>query len=81
MALDAILLARIMFITGILNIIFIILIALTCRCIGMNKMTRGLINKKWFLKLYDYHCYYWYLFFISVIIHAVAGFYLFGMPF
>jgi len=70
-----------MFITGILNIIFIILIALTCRCIGMNSLTNGLMKKKWFIKLYNVHCFYWYGFFISVIIHSVVGFYLFGNPF
>ncbi len=81
MALDPRLAVRVQFITGILSILFFLLIAFTCRCVGMNKLTKGLYNHKWFNKLYSYHCMFWWGLFISLVIHVILGIYIFGVPF
>jgi hypothetical protein len=33
------------------------------------------------MKFYSYHCYFWWGFFISVIVHTVLAFYLYRFPF
>ncbi|MBS3108486.1 hypothetical protein J4409_01310 [Candidatus Woesearchaeota archaeon] len=31
-------------------------------------------------KFYNYHCYYWWIFIISVILHATLALYAYGIP-
>lgn len=72
---------KILFIAGFANILFILLILLTCRCLGVSKLSSKLSHYNWYKKLYAKHCYFWWLFFISVIIHTFLAFYLFGFNF
>jgi len=74
-------LTRIVFILGVTNIISILLVRFTCRCIGSNKLTLGLFKYKWYQKIYSYHCLYWWIFIVSVIIHATFAIMLIGVPF
>jgi hypothetical protein len=71
---------QVLFIAGITNLIFLVLVALTCRCITGFKFGIKWLQKSKFKKLYDWHCYYWIGFFVSVIIHTFLAFYLFGWP-
>jgi len=48
---------------------------------GMHDFTNKLFKYKWFQKFYSYHCYYWYALFISVALHVILAFSLFGWPF
>jgi hypothetical protein len=70
---------QILFIAGITNIIFLLLVLFSCRCILGRWSKLG--NNDRYLKFYKYHCYYWYGFIISVLIHTILAFYLFGWPF
>ena len=72
---------QVLYITGITNLIFFLLIVFSCRCMGFWKITKPLLKYRWFQKVYSKHCWYWYGFFISVIIHAVTAFTLFPFPF
>ena len=72
---------QVLMVTGYLNLIFFILIILTCRCIGFWRLTKGLMKYKWFQKIYSWHCWYWYIFILSVLLHAVTSFLLFGIGF
>ncbi|HLC99020.1 MAG TPA: hypothetical protein VJC00_03375 [Candidatus Nanoarchaeia archaeon] len=81
MALDTQLGVQILFTLGITNVIFLLLVASSCRCMGMHNLTRRFMNYSWYLKFYNKHCYYWYGFFISVLLHATLAIYLFGIPF
>ncbi len=63
--------------SGIANIIFLVLVLISCRCMGMWKITSKLVNKSLFQKIYKYHCWYWYGFIISVLVHTITAFYIF----
>jgi hypothetical protein len=67
----------IIFVAGILNLVFLLMVYFSCRCIMPIKMFNKLSKKDWFKKFYRYHCYYWWAFFISVIVHTVLAFYLY----
>ncbi len=75
--LDPALELRLIFIFGILNILGIALVLLSCRCLFAR-----LINPKnrIAMKFYNLHCYYWILFIISVLAHALLAFDLLGVP-
>ncbi|MBS3057095.1 MAG: hypothetical protein J4415_00535 [Candidatus Diapherotrites archaeon] len=68
---------RLIFVFGILNIVGIALVLLSCRCLFAR-----LINPKSsiMMKFYNLHCYYWLLFLISVLAHALIAFDLLGIP-
>lgn len=75
--LDPALELRLIFIFGILNILGIALVLLSCRCLFAR-----LINPKSriMMKFYSLHCHYWLLFIISVLVHALLAFDLLGVP-
>ncbi|MEK6885925.1 MAG: hypothetical protein AABX17_03090 [Nanoarchaeota archaeon] len=81
MALSALLLTRLIFILGITNIISLLVVMSTCRCMGTHKLTLKLYEYKWYQKFYSYHCYYWYVFILSVILHVIFAMILIGIPF
>ena len=68
-------------VAGIANVLFLLLISLSCRCMGMHNLTKGLFSNEWYMKFYNMHCYFWYLLYASVFIHAAIAIYLFGVPF
>ena len=68
---------RLIFIFGILNVVGIALVLLSCRCLFgrvINPKSRIM------MKFYNMHCYYWLLFIISVLAHALLAFDLLGIP-
>ena len=48
---------NIILVTALINIVLVLLLFFTCRFIPSFKMTRPLINQKWFKTLYKYHSY------------------------
>ncbi len=68
---------RLIFILGITNIIGLLLVLLSCRCIP------GIANKLfrygWYKKFYIKHCYFWWLFVGSVLLHTALAFLVFGI--
>jgi hypothetical protein len=72
---------QVLMITGWLNLIFFILILLSCRCIGFWRITRKVVGNRVFQGIYSKHCWYWYGFILSVLIHAVTSVMLFGLGF
>ncbi|MAG47109.1 hypothetical protein CL617_00765 [archaeon] len=72
---------KLVFILGITNIIALFLVLLSCRCMGSVKIINYFWKYEWFKKFYSLHCYYWWLFVISVLLHAVFAFIVFGNPF
>jgi len=73
----AILLAKLTYVLGIINIISIMIIFFSCRCLS-GRLAEGLFRYGWFRKFYSYHCYYWRIFIISVLVHAVVAMITFG---
>ena len=72
---------QVLLIAGYFNILFLLLVLLTCRCIGFWRLTKGLMRYGWFQKVYRYHCWYWYGFIISVLVHTAIAFSIFGFGF
>ena len=78
---QSILAARIIFVLGIINLVTGILIVLTCRCAAGSKVTGKLMQYAAYKHLFSYHCSIWWIFWASVIIHAVFAIGLMGNPF
>ncbi len=77
---SSILLTKLTYILGITNIVFGILILLSCRCMA-GKFIMKLYKYQWYQKFYRYHCYYWWVFILSVFAHAILAINVFGNPF
>ena len=73
--------ARVIFVFGIINLVSGVLVLLTCRCIPGAKITSGLMGYAIYKSFYKYHCYIWWIFWVSVIVHAVFALALLGVPF
>jgi len=71
---DLLLAQKIVFILGFVNILGLLLVLFSCRCLGF----RLHISRS---KFYNYHCYYLWIFIISVLVHVVFAFIAFGNPF
>jgi hypothetical protein len=64
-------------ITGITNLIFFILVLSSCRC-PLAKMPK-LGESKRYMRFFGGHCYYWYCFIASVILHIIFVLKVFGI--
>ena len=72
---------KIVFVTAIINLLSVLLVLTTCRCMNMWKITSGLNKQAWFKRYFRWHCYLWYIFLPSLLIHVVFAFSLVGIPF
>ena len=73
--------ARVLFTLGILNLVMALLILFTCRCIPTSKALEGLMKNPAYKRFYKYHCYLWWIFWPSVVVHAVLAIAILGVPF
>ena len=73
--------ARIIFITAIVNIVTILLIYLSCRCLPTSRLGKNWMKNITFKNFYKFHCYLWWIFGISVVIHVVFAIVRLGVPF
>ncbi len=76
-----ILYGKLVFILGIANLVFLFLVFFSCRCLIGTKTYLKLLQQLWFKKFYQYHCIYWWGFMISVALHTILAFKVFGNPF
>jgi hypothetical protein len=72
---------RILFILGIVNLVTGLAIFFTCRCLPGSKIGRGLMKRRWYQGFFKFHCYIWWIFWASVIVHAVFTIKYIGWPF
>jgi hypothetical protein len=77
----SVLASRIIFIFGIINLVTILAIVFSCRVFPTSKVLKPLTKNKPFQKFYKYHGYIWWVFWASVIIHAVFAIGQLGVPF
>lgn len=68
-------------IAGLTNILFLLLTFFSCRCLLGPKISQKLAQYEWFKKFYRWHCYFWWGFYLSVIIHTLLAWHLFGFGF
>jgi hypothetical protein len=78
---SALVMLRIVFVTALINILAILMVLFSCRCMNTWKITGGLNKLAWFKHFFRWHCYLWYVFLPSVIVHAVFALKLLGIPF
>jgi len=81
LSLPVIVILRIIYVTAMVNLITILLILLSCRCINMWPVTSFLTKYPWFKRFFKWHCYVWYVLLPSVLIHAVFALSLLRFPF
>ncbi|MBI2662442.1 hypothetical protein HYX11_03205 [Candidatus Woesearchaeota archaeon] len=74
------LLPTLIFFLGLSNLLFLILVLLSCRCM-LGTFVRKLWQYQWYQKFYSKHCYYWWGFTLSVFLHATLALYFYGIPF
>lgn len=67
------------FILFIVNLVTDVLIFFSCRCIAGVVPVGRLMKLGWFKRFYLYH-YYWWVFWVSVIVHVALGILRSGIP-
>jgi len=72
---------QIIYLLGVTNIIGILLVFFSCRCLAGRRITNRLMQHGSYRKFYKNHCYYWWIFFGSVLLHTIIAFLVFGFPF
>ena len=75
---------RLIFILGITNLVTGVLVLSTCRCIPGSKITKitgNLMKYRAYQHFFKYHCYIWWAFWLSVVVHAVFAISFIGVPF
>lgn len=70
---------QIIFLLGWANIVGLVLVLLSCRCIAGMPVSR-LLKYRWFQVFYKFHCWYWWFFLGSVALHAYFAITAFGNP-
>ncbi len=69
------------YILGWTNILFLLLVIISCRCLLNNWGLSRLNKSNIFMKIYKHHCIYWYFLIISVLLHGIFAITGFGNPF
>lgn len=72
---------RFIFITGLTNLLFGLLVLFSCRWVPMTKITKPLQKYKFYQTYYRLHNYFWWLFWISIAIHIPFAISYVGFPF
>ncbi|HLC80534.1 MAG TPA: hypothetical protein VJG31_02070 [Candidatus Nanoarchaeia archaeon] len=75
------LLPKLVFILGITNLISLALVSLSCRCMLNHHFSKKLWAGQFYQKFYSYHCWYWKIFFVSVLLHVTLALIVYGIPF
>ncbi|MFB6216814.1 MAG: hypothetical protein ABEJ72_07590 [Candidatus Aenigmatarchaeota archaeon] len=76
---DPVLAARLTSFLGLTNILGVVLIILSCRCIAGGRIYARLKDYELYMKFYKRHCYYWYFFIGSVLLHTAFAFVAYGL--
>jgi hypothetical protein len=70
---------RIIFWLGILNAVTAALLLFSCRCVPTMALFKGLMTHPWYKTFFKYHCYVWWVFWTSVIIHVSLAIGVYGI--
>jgi hypothetical protein len=71
---------KLTFIFGITNIVSLLLVFFSCRCLVGVSFIKKMWKYAWYQKYYNLHCYFWWIFFISIILHTILALITFGNP-
>ena len=81
MIFQGIIAARVIFILGITNLVTAILVLLSCRCVPGIPIVGSLMKYSAYKRFFRHHCYYWWAFWLSVVVHAIFAIGFAGVPF
>lgn len=73
--------AKLVYVLGWVNLLGLFLVFFSCRCLTGQRLFSWLVRFEWYKKFYRMHCWWWYLFFASVAVHAVVALAIYGNPF
>ena len=79
-AIDPALGFKLVFILGIINVLSILAVFFTCRCLIGFKFVNEMLKRPWYRWAFDHHCWYWRIFAVSVTLHAILALLVFGIP-
>lgn len=79
--LNPMLAARLVFILGITNLLIVLSIFVSCRCILGSAAGARLMKMGWYAGLCRHHCHLWYLLGVSITLHIIVAASLLGFPF
>jgi hypothetical protein len=74
-------LTRVIFTLGIINVVTGLLIFFSCRCLPGSRLGKRLMGQRWYQGYLKWHCYIWWVFWGSVIVHASFAIGFIGIPF
>jgi len=72
---------RVIFSLGIVNLVSGLLIFFSCRCLPGSRLGKRLVKFKWYQRFFKLHCYIWWVFWTSVVVHAIFAIIYIGWPF
>lgn len=68
---------RLLMLTGVLNLVFLLMLLFSCRCTMVPKALERMTRSRRFHRFYGLHCYLWPLMIISTLVHLALAMYLF----
>jgi len=71
---------RVLFSLGIVNLVTGLLVFFSCRCLPGSKWGKNLMKYQWYQRFFKLHCYIWWIFWISVVVHAIFAIIYVGWP-
>ncbi len=71
---------RLIFVLGIINLVTAILVFGSCRCLPGLRIADRLIRYPSYRRFFKLHCYIWWIFWVSVVVHAFFALMFFGWP-
>tara|TARA_Y100000310_G_scaffold328271_1_gene396148 strand:- start:376 stop:621 length:246 start_codon:yes stop_codon:yes gene_type:complete len=80
MPIDPLLAGKISYTLGWLNLFSMFLVLISCRCTPPF-LPQKVRDSKFFQKIFNWHCYYWWLFIVSVALHGFLAVTAYGNPF
>jgi hypothetical protein len=72
---------RVIVVLGIINLASGLLVLFSCRCVPVLRFGKGLMKHGWYKGFYRLHGYIWWIFWGSVVVHAIFAIVYLGWPF
>ena len=76
----SIIVARLIFGFGIINLLAVVTLFFSCRCIPGIPVIDRLMKYRAYQRFFRYHCYLWWVLLPSVVVHATLAVLFFGIP-
>ena len=77
---QSIVVAKLIFVFGIINLLTVVALFFSCRCVPGNPVMGKLMKYRSYQRFFRYHCYLWWVLLPSVVVHATLAILFFGIP-